>query len=257
MLVIESSSREQRRRLGPMAWAVLEEIALASEADDEGWVAVLGVRHLAAGVGITKDTAARAMAALASAGIVQRVRVLDQADRSRSGYRLNLPDGLRILSCPTDQDSAACPGHRDRQSCPQGQDNLVCPAKDDGVCPQIQDNRVCPRIQDDQVCPNDQDASSTGWRPDGSDSLIAESDGRLGSSGQSNAGRGANAESLCAPDAAPGARAYHVGVRRSSVIGTALPGTGAPGRPGRRRGPVDVSQGNLFAVADSSIEMDG
>ena len=66
-LVIGTDSRHWRRRLGPLAWAALEPLALAAHPDHHGWAAPLGVRDIAAGIGVTKDTAARAVTALGHA----------------------------------------------------------------------------------------------------------------------------------------------------------------------------------------------
>ena len=57
-LVIKADSRLWRRRLGPLAWAALEHLALAAHPDHHGWAAPLGVRDVAGGIGVTKDTAA-------------------------------------------------------------------------------------------------------------------------------------------------------------------------------------------------------
>ncbi|MDA8045750.1 MAG: hypothetical protein M0Z30_11025 [Actinomycetota bacterium] len=55
---------------GPLAWAPLEHLALAAHPDRQGWAAPLGVREIATGIGVTKDTAARAVTALSAAGLV-------------------------------------------------------------------------------------------------------------------------------------------------------------------------------------------
>ena len=63
-LVLGTDSRHWRR-VGPLAWAALEHLALAARPDHQGWAAPLGVRDIATGIGVTKDTAARAVTASA------------------------------------------------------------------------------------------------------------------------------------------------------------------------------------------------
>ena len=61
-LVTERPAAAWRRRRGPLAWVALEHLALSSHLSDQGWVAPMGVRDVASGIGVTKDTAARAVA---------------------------------------------------------------------------------------------------------------------------------------------------------------------------------------------------
>jgi DNA-binding transcriptional ArsR family regulator len=89
-LVIGTKSGAWRRRLGPLAWAALVHLALIANPDHHGWAAALGVRDIATGIGVSKDTAARAVTVLRVAGLVT-VEQLDRPDgRRRSGYRLHL-----------------------------------------------------------------------------------------------------------------------------------------------------------------------
>lgn len=55
-LVTEPPAAAWRRRLGPLAWVALEHLALSSHLSDQGWVAPMGVRDVAAGIGVTKDS---------------------------------------------------------------------------------------------------------------------------------------------------------------------------------------------------------
>jgi hypothetical protein len=116
-LLVDEASRTWRRRLGPLPWAVLEELALQARPSQQGWVAAVGVRDLGAAVGTTKDTAARALASLRSAGLVESTRVHLPRGPSRSGYRLNLPDGISIRRCPVQHDT----GPHDGERCLHGQ----------------------------------------------------------------------------------------------------------------------------------------
>jgi hypothetical protein len=125
---LSAPSRHWRRRLGPLPWAALEELALCAQADEHGWVAVVGVRSIGAAVGVTKNTAARAVAALRSNHLVSPHRVKTPDGRSLSAYRIHLPDGITIRTCSDKQDtplstfdaSGVCPkGEYTR--CPEGQ----------------------------------------------------------------------------------------------------------------------------------------
>jgi hypothetical protein len=105
VLLVGAESRTWRRELGALAWAVLEELAICAHLDGQGWVAPTGVRDVAVAIGVTKDTAARAVAALGAAGLLTRQRVQGPDGRQRSGYRLNLPEGIELRDRPTDQDT--------------------------------------------------------------------------------------------------------------------------------------------------------
>jgi hypothetical protein len=104
---ITTESRAVRRQLGPLPWAVLEELALSARPHEDTWVAALGVRAIGAALGVTKDTAARAVATLRSAGIATQVRVRTPDGRSTPAYRLQLPDGISVHRCIADQDVQA------------------------------------------------------------------------------------------------------------------------------------------------------
>lgn len=67
------AERALRRSLGPTAWAVLAELQLAVSTEGAGGTTVAAsARGLAAQLGITKNSAARALRTLAAAGIVRR-----------------------------------------------------------------------------------------------------------------------------------------------------------------------------------------
>ena len=84
-----------RRRLGPTAWVVLEQLLTSSTGPEGDCRACVSVRTLAAELAMSKDTVARALARLRSAGIVS-------ADQSRSatgtftagGYVIDVPNGI-------------------------------------------------------------------------------------------------------------------------------------------------------------------
>ena len=136
-LTVTAQSRLWRRRLGPLAWAALEDLALAANHPERGSVTPVGVRDIASRVGVTKDTAARAVTALRAAGLVVLQRVPAPDGRWRSGYRLQLPDGIELRARPHHPDTGlASP-------------NNACPDRQDSRCPITNDGR--------DHCPNDQD----------------------------------------------------------------------------------------------------
>lgn len=104
-LRVTAESRAVRRRLGPLPWAVLEELALAARPREDSWLAPLGVRAIGTALGVTKDTAARAVATLRSAGIVTQVRVRTSDGRSVPAYLLQLPDGIAVQRRTSSQDT--------------------------------------------------------------------------------------------------------------------------------------------------------
>ena len=130
-LAIGTDSEHWRRRLRPVAWAALEHLALAAYPDRHGWAALLGVRDVAKGIGVTKDTAARAVTKLRAAGLVT-LEQLDGIDgHRRSGYRLHLPEGIQLRTCPTDQDSPPPPALTER--CPTDAATDTCPGNQDSA----------------------------------------------------------------------------------------------------------------------------
>lgn len=144
VLFISRQSEALRRELGPMAWAALEHLALAAHQNHGTWVAPVGVRDVAAGVGITNDTAARAVAALGAAGLVRLTRV-ETTDRTRrSGYELHLPQSIRLsdddhvrrrqpLRVPDDDPEPRCANETDTKD--HLQPNGTADSQHD--CPQI------------------------------------------------------------------------------------------------------------------------
>lgn len=59
-IVISQHARELRRRLGPTAWVVLEELVSASQGAADNCYSTATVRSLAADLELSKDTVARA-----------------------------------------------------------------------------------------------------------------------------------------------------------------------------------------------------
>lgn len=104
-LVTEPPAAAWWRRLGPLAWVALEHFALSSHLSDQGWVAPMGVRDVATGIGVTKDTAARTVATLRAAGLVVFAHVDSQDGQKRSGYRIHLPEQVKFSAGPVGEDS--------------------------------------------------------------------------------------------------------------------------------------------------------
>ena len=83
--MIVSERRALRRRLGPVAWCVLEDLLEDATVDSLGRrVATSSVRRLADNLGVSKDTTARALRRLTSAQLIAALPA-PRADRGRFG----------------------------------------------------------------------------------------------------------------------------------------------------------------------------
>jgi hypothetical protein len=140
-IILDPESRAWRRRLGPLPWAVLEELAQQAQPGQQGWVAPVGVRAIGAALGVTKDTAARAITTLARNRIVTRLYINGPDQRPRSAYRLHLPEGVVLRSCPAHPDDESVVftnGHPwpkgEYASCPDGE-YASCPDGEYASCP--------------------------------------------------------------------------------------------------------------------------
>lgn len=122
VVAIAAESVEWRRRLGPLAWTALEHLALNCQPSERGWSAPIGVRHVAAGIGVTKDTAARGVTQLIRAGLITRDRVDTPSGHRRSGYLLHLPAGIELTgrSIATAARTESAPRSPDDQTCSEG-----------------------------------------------------------------------------------------------------------------------------------------
>jgi hypothetical protein len=144
-LVVEAGARPWRD-LGAVTWAVLCDLASSAAADAHGWIAPVGAREVGASAGLNKDTAARALAALAAAGIVTRERA-EVGIRRRSGYRLHLPAGIGM--CPAQPDAVMRPRESDARRRPMAPDRWSRPGKAGAeLCPNSSDTSARPAVSD-------------------------------------------------------------------------------------------------------------
>ncbi len=103
-LVVTARAAPVRRSLTPSAWVVLEELALGTDADG---VATTSSRRLAGDLGMSKDTASRAMQRLIAAGLIERIERRDDST-GRFGaitYRVDLA-AAGLLVQPADDTGA-------------------------------------------------------------------------------------------------------------------------------------------------------
>jgi hypothetical protein len=131
-VLVTAGARELCRAVGTTAWAVLCDLALDAEADAEAdaegrLVAATNVRRIADHLGISKDTAARALGRLGDAGLVGRQSAPRQSGRfMASDYvvRLGAGAGVALLAgrscpvdlCPVSTDTAVAPDNGDASS---------------------------------------------------------------------------------------------------------------------------------------------
>lgn len=71
-LIVSVESRALKCALGPLAWAVLEDVSLDAVLQDGRWLAATSTRRLGDHLGLTPGTVARALARLCTEGLVHR-----------------------------------------------------------------------------------------------------------------------------------------------------------------------------------------
>lgn len=117
-LIIDNEAASVRRELGPLAWFVLEELALSSDRPaGVGPRARVGVRDLAASLGMSKDTVARGLARLIETGVATRVVGRSGTGRfASSHYEVHLPVGVTLLTPQSGNAGAEPPAQRSKRS---------------------------------------------------------------------------------------------------------------------------------------------
>jgi DNA-binding transcriptional ArsR family regulator len=98
VVVVSSASRNLRRALRPLAWVILEEVALDAVVEEGRLVARTSARQVAERVGVNPGTAAEALRVLSRRGLVSLEREKGPAGRfGLSVYRLAPVAGLCVV----------------------------------------------------------------------------------------------------------------------------------------------------------------
>jgi DNA-binding transcriptional MocR family regulator len=96
-VLLHSSASHVRRLVGPTAWSVLEELLARSFGAGPTCEAVTSTRALAADLGLSKDTVARALQTLRQRHLVEVAQDRTGAGTFASGrYRIVMPDGVSL-----------------------------------------------------------------------------------------------------------------------------------------------------------------
>lgn len=108
-LILGQGTTAYRNKLGPLAWTVLEEMALTARRDGDGALRTrLSARSIAERLGINKDTASKAIGRLVASGILQR-----EAARGESSGRFGV--GTYVVLLPSDVTVSGLAGHGKRR----------------------------------------------------------------------------------------------------------------------------------------------
>jgi hypothetical protein len=100
-VVVGPESRDLRRRLRPVEWVVLEDVALDAVLDNGRAVAATSARRIADGLGIDPGIAASALRRLRSLGLVEHDRADGAASRfGLSVYVLVPTPGIELMPAP-------------------------------------------------------------------------------------------------------------------------------------------------------------
>lgn len=109
-LVLDESSIELRRQLGPTAWMVLEELLFVSTGPADACQAEVSIRALATRLGLAKDTIARALTRLRHVGLVTASQSRATTGAFETGsYRLYVPDAITLTDRTTFPTTIASP----------------------------------------------------------------------------------------------------------------------------------------------------
>jgi DNA-binding transcriptional ArsR family regulator len=106
-VVVGAAAEVVRRSVGPTAWCVLEVLVTSPSTGDGGARIVRSsVRELATRIGVSKNTAQRALVTLRRAGLVRLGQQRDVGGRfGDSSYRLSIPDDVLICWATLDAPS--------------------------------------------------------------------------------------------------------------------------------------------------------
>lgn len=101
-ITLGSAAAPLRRRVGPLAWCALEHLVATSTTGPDGRAVNAPVRALAAELDVAKNTAHRALAVLAGAGVIEpeHRRWADGTYRP-TRYRLHLSPDVIDVTAPT------------------------------------------------------------------------------------------------------------------------------------------------------------
>ena len=109
-LLVRDTSMDLRRSLRPVAWVVLEELALAAVDVDGVLVAAASARTVAARLGLDPGTVASALRTLRERGLVELTRAPGLSGRfGLSVYRLLRLPGVEVLAPRADAPYVATP----------------------------------------------------------------------------------------------------------------------------------------------------
>jgi hypothetical protein len=109
-VVVTGEAGVLRRRLGPTAWVVFEELLLASTGPTTACCASVSVRSLATSSGLAKDTVARALVRLRASGFVAVTQSRSTGGVfAASNYELRVPLGIELNDSPTPATNTAAP----------------------------------------------------------------------------------------------------------------------------------------------------
>ena len=91
-LVLGAGAAALRRRLGPVSWVALATLVASASEHDDGLVVTASVRDLDLGLGLARNTAARAVRRLIDTGLLTVAQRRDTRGAfGASIYRLSLP----------------------------------------------------------------------------------------------------------------------------------------------------------------------
>src|SRR4051794_28036828 len=95
-LLIAADVADTRRRLGPTAWSVFEELLITSDGEAGRCVSTASVRSLGERTGLAKGTVARALLRLRHAGLVAHHQSRTAGTFAPGSYELTIPDGITV-----------------------------------------------------------------------------------------------------------------------------------------------------------------